>query len=56
MSDEDWGAFQEELHMRFVRVMEDSDILRWGYKEKGLFGIKESYNLKIDPHEDDEGI
>ena len=56
MSDGDWGAFQEELHMRFVRVREGPNILRWGCKEKGIFSIKEAYNLKIDPHENDEGI
>ena len=42
--------------MRFVRVREGPEILRWGYKEKGIFSIKESYNLNINPHEDDEGI
>ena len=56
MSNKDWGAFQEELHRRYVRVKEGSDILRWGYKEKGIFSIKEAYNLKINQQGDEEGI
>ena len=42
--------------MRFVRVREGPDILRWGYKEKGIFSIKESYNLKIGLQGGEEGI
>ena len=42
--------------MRFVRFREGPNIFRWGYKEKGIFSIKEDYNLKIEPHEDNNGI
>ena len=42
--------------MRFIRVKEGPNILRWRCKEKGIFSIKEAYNIKIDLHEDDEGI
>ena len=48
-SEEDWRSFQEEIHERFIRVKEGLDILRWSYKEKGSFSIKEAYNLKIGP-------
>ena len=49
-------SFQEEIHQRFIRVREGPDILRWGYKEKGSFSIKEAYNLKIGQQRDEEGI
>ena len=47
MSEEDWGAFQEELNKRFVKFQERPDILQWGYSSKGSFSVKEAYNIKM---------
>ena len=44
---DDWEDFQEEMHRRSIRPMEGNDVLRWGYLEKGIFNIKEAYNIQI---------
>eukprot|EP00253_Pinus_taeda_P019008 PITA_19008 len=36
-----------ELMKRKIQCLEEKDILRWGYKEKGTFSTKESYNIII---------
>ena len=41
----DWEAFQEEILNRFIRLKEGLDILRWEYIDRGLFRIKEAYNI-----------
>ena len=44
---EDWETFQEEMHRRSIKPMEGSNVLRWGYSDKGMFNIKEAYNIRI---------
>ena len=34
------------LQERFVHIKEGSDILRWGYNQKGTFSIKEAYDIR----------
>ena len=47
MSEEEWGAFQEELNKRFVKFQERPDILWWGYSSKGSFSVKEAYIIRM---------
>ena len=47
IEEDDWEAFQEEMHRRSIRPEEGNDVLRWGYLEKGMFNIKEAYNIRI---------
>ena len=42
-----WKAFQEEMRGRSIRPSEGHDVLRWGYSDKGVFNIKEAYNIRI---------
>ena len=42
-----WETLQEEMHRRCIRSMEGQDVLRWGYLDKGMFNIKEAYNIRI---------
>ena len=42
---EDWETFQEEMHRHCIRPTEGQDVLRWGYSNKGMFNIKEAYNI-----------
>ena len=44
-------AFWEELQQRCIRHRIGTDILRWGYKTKGMFSTKESYQLSNTPIE-----
>ena len=53
---DDWGDFQEEMIQHFVKVKKGLDILRWGYKNQGSVSIKESYNITLGNHEEDDGI
>ena len=32
---------------RSIRPTEGHDVLRWGYLDKGVFNIKEAYNIRI---------
>ena len=43
----DIKALEEELNTHIIRVKEGVDRLRWGYSQKGMFNIKESYNINI---------
>ena len=43
----DIKALEEELNTRVIRVKEGVDRLKWGYSQKGMFNIKEAYNIKI---------
>ena len=40
-------TFREELQERCVQIRNGDDKLRWGYSQKGMFSIKEAYNIKI---------
>ena len=40
----------------FVKVKEGPNILRWGYKDRGSFNIKESYNIILGNHVEDDEI
>ena len=31
-----------------IKPTEGPDVLRWGYLEKGMFNIKEAYNIQIE--------
>ena len=42
-----WEAFQEEMRGRSIRPIEGHDVLIWGYLDKGVFNIKEAYNIRI---------
>ena len=53
---DDWGDFQEEMIQHFVKVKKGPDILRWGYTNRGSVSIKESYNITLGNHEEDDGI
>ena len=53
---DDWGDFQEEMIQHFVKVKKGLDILRWGYTNQGSISIKESYNITLGNHEEDDGI
>ena len=35
------------MHKRSIRPTEGPDVFRWGYLEKGMFNIKEVYNIRI---------
>ena len=43
----DWEAFPEEMLTRCIRFTEGQDVLRWGYMDRGMFNIKEAYNIQI---------
>ena len=43
----DIKALEEELNTCVIRVKEGVDRLRWGYSQKGMFSIKEAYDIKI---------
>ena len=43
----DWVAFQEEILSGFIKLKEGLDVLRWGYTDRGMFSIKEAYNIRI---------
>ena len=55
-SADDWGAFQEEMLKGFIKIKEGLDILRWGYTDRGSFSIKESYNIRLGNHVEDDRI
>ena len=40
-------ALGEELNNRYVRIKDGAGRIRWGYSQKGMFSIKEAYNIKI---------
>ena len=41
------------MHRRSIKTTEGLDVLRWGYLEKGMFNIKETYNIRIGSHAED---
>ena len=43
----DWETFQEEILNRFIKLKKGLDVLRWGYTDRGMFSIKEAYNIRI---------
>ena len=47
ISKADIKSLEEELNSRVIRVKEGVDRIRWGYSQKGMFSIKEAYNIKI---------
>ena len=49
-------AIGEELQDRYVRIKDGADRLRWGYSQKGMFSIKETYNIKIRGHMEEDEI
>ena len=38
-------AFTDTIKERVIRAPGGHDVLRWGYSQKGVFSIKEAYNL-----------
>lgn len=40
-------SLSSELQKRKILFSEGSDILRWGYEEKGTFTTREAYNIII---------
>ena len=40
-----WNNYDKELKTRKITSKKGSDILRWGYQTKGMFTIKEAYNI-----------
>ena len=47
ISKADIKSLEEELNSRVIHVKEGVDRIRWGYSQKGMFSIKEAYNIKI---------
>ena len=54
-SPKEWGQnieedqrhlYMKEMEMRKIPIRAGLDILRWGYKMKGNFTVKEAYDLK----------
>ena len=52
----DIKALEEELNTCIIGVKEGADRLRWGYSQKGMFSIKEAYNIKIRGQAEDDDI
>ena len=50
IKEEYWETFQEQMHRWSIKPTEGPDVLRWGYLEKGMFNIKEVYNIRIGNH------
>ena len=52
----DCEVFQEEIVNWFIRLKEGPNVLRWGYTDRGMFSIKEAYNIQIENRVGEEEI
>ena len=55
-NDEDLRSFEETLQKRYIQIQTGVDKLRWGYKLKGTFSIKEAYDIQTRSEEGGEVI
>jgi hypothetical protein len=46
----DLGPYQNEMLKRKIPKLTGEDILRWGYRPRGTYGIREAYHIKIQPN------
>ena len=47
-----WNNFEKEMKTRTLVATNGEDILRWGYRSKGMFTIEEGYYLKSNNQQD----
>ena len=47
-----WNNFDKEMKTKKLVATNGEDILRWGYRIKGMFAIEEGYYLKSNNHQD----
>jgi len=43
-----WKLYEKEMETRKIAKKEGLDILRWCYRIKGMFTIKEGYQLQVE--------
>ena len=48
---EQWNNFSKEMKTRTMLRGTGDDILRWGYRLKGMFIIEEPYHIKSNNHQ-----
>ena len=49
-------ALEEDLNTHVIKVKEGVDRLKWGYSQRGMFSIKEAYNIKMRGQAEDDDI